>query len=90
MIGCTTVALTLTIILLSSLSCAEDGLIQPHGDAHISPPSSADFRAVDFPTNNGSAWTYVNVDTDQEFTLRIETKKAFLLPRIESKKFHDR
>ena len=72
MIRHTTIALILTIIFLSSLGCGEDGLIQSHSEVNIPPPSSADFPAVDFPTNNGSAWTYVNVDTDQEFTLRIE------------------
>ena len=58
--------------LLSVLNCGEEGLIQPHGDADISLPDNTGFRAVDFPTNNGSAWTYVALDTGQEFTLRIE------------------
>lgn len=58
--------------LLSLLNCGEDGLIQPHGEVSIPPPDSTEFRAVDFPTNNGSAWTYVVLDTGQEFTLRIE------------------
>ncbi|MCZ6681377.1 MAG: hypothetical protein O7E52_29535 [Candidatus Poribacteria bacterium] len=47
-------------------------MIDPHGDVDIPPPPSEGFQAVDLPTNNGSAWTYVNVDTGQEFTVRIE------------------
>jgi hypothetical protein len=62
----------LVIMLLSTLSCGEEGLIDPHGEVDIPPPSSEGFLAVDFPTNNASAWTYVSVETGQEFTLRIE------------------
>jgi len=72
MARCTTVALILASVLLLPLGCGQDGLIQPHNDTNILPPSSSDFRAMDFPTNNGSAWTYINADTEQEFTLRIE------------------
>ena len=67
------VALTMT--LLSVLNCGEDGLIQPHGDVNTLLPDSTGLQAVDFPTNNGSAWTYVALDTDREFTLRIESAR---------------
>ena len=63
---------TLVALLLLLLGCGEEGLIDPHGDVDISPTSSEGLRAVDFPTNNGSAWTYVNVGTGEEFTVRIE------------------
>ena len=72
-------------VLLSILSCGEEGLIDPHGEVDFSPPLSAGLRAPEFPTNNGSAWTYVSAglrlyNPDQEilgliretFTIRIE------------------
>ncbi|MBI1930726.1 hypothetical protein HYR99_41580 [Candidatus Poribacteria bacterium] len=62
----------LAFVILSLLGCGEDGLISPHGEVDTPPPSSEGLRAVDFPTNSGSAWTYVSVETGQEFTLRIE------------------
>ena len=76
-----------TFVLLSILGCGEEGLIDPHGEVEFSPPSSEGFQASDFPTNNGSAWTYLNVGTglynpgqgeavldllEEMFTLRIE------------------
>ena len=64
---------TLLICLAISLSgCGEDGLLDPHGDVDVQPLSTEGFQAVDFPTTNGSAWTYANVDTGQTFTARIE------------------
>ena len=63
-------ALLMPLLVLSN--CGENGLIQPHGEVDIPPPDSSEFRAMDFPTNNGSAWTYVALDTEREFTLRIE------------------
>ena len=74
-------------VLLSILSCGEEGLIDPHGEVEFSPPSSEGFQAADFPTNNGSAWTYFNVGfglynpgqgevilelLEETFTIRIE------------------
>ena len=64
------VALLMPFLFLSN--CGENGLIQPHGEVGIPPPDSSELRAMDFPTNNGSAWTYVALDTEREFTLRIE------------------
>ena len=66
------VAFILAFVLLSILGCGEDGLINPHGEVDIPPPSSEGFLAINLPTNNASAWTYVSVETGQEFTLRIE------------------
>ncbi len=63
------------LLLQFSLGCGEEGLIDPHDDVDDSPPSSEGLRAVNFPTNNGSAWSYVNVDDGQEFTLRIENTR---------------
>ncbi len=60
------------VIICSVMSCGEDGVIDLHGDVEIPAPSSEGFQAVDFPTNSGSAWAYVNVSTEREFTLRIE------------------
>ena len=62
----------LTMTFLSVLNCGDEGLLQPHGDVNIPLTDSTGFQAVDFPTNNASAWTYVALDTEQEFTLRIE------------------
>ena len=76
-----------SIIVLSSLGCGEEGLINPHGDVELSPPTTEGFQAADLPTNNGSAWTYLNVGTglynpgqeetilellEETFTIRIE------------------
>ena len=66
------IRVVLFMAILSLLNCGEDGFIQPHGEVGIPPPEITEFLAVDFPTNNGSAWTYIVVDTGQEFTLRIE------------------
>lgn len=49
-----------SFVLLSILSCGEEGLIDPHGEVEFSPPLSAGLQASEFPTNNGSAWTYVS------------------------------
>lgn len=62
-------------ILLSLLllcSCGDEGLIDPHGETNLpSPDTAGKFNAIDFPTDTGSSWTYINVDTNQEFTLRV-------------------
>jgi len=72
MIKCPLLVISLVFVLLSIVSCSGEGLVEPHGEVNIQPPISEGLLAVDFPTNNGSAWTYMNVDTDEEFTLRIE------------------
>lgn len=60
------------LIILMVLSCGDEGLIDPHGETKIPSPNFSDtFQAIDFPTDTGSAWTYVNVDTEQEFTVRV-------------------
>ena len=60
------------LILLLLSACGDEGLIDPHGETTLPPPDSTGFRAIDFPTATGSAWTYLNLDTNQEFTLRVE------------------
>ena len=61
------------VLLLLLVSCGEEGLIDPHGETTLLPPDTTrTFQAIDFPTDTGSAWTYINVDTDQEFTVRVE------------------
>ena len=75
------------LALLSILSCGEEGLIDPHGETKFSPSFSAGFQASELPTNNGSAWTYLNVGPglynpgqgetivevlEETFTIRIE------------------
>ena len=83
-----TIAISLfSIVLLSILGCGEEGLIDPHGEVEFSPVSGEGFQASDFPTNNGSAWTYLNVGPElynpgqgeaivdlleETFTIRIE------------------
>jgi hypothetical protein len=71
----------------SIFGCGEEGLIDPHGEVELSPASTEGFQASDFPTNNGSAWTYRNVGfglydpgqgetvldlKEETFTIRIE------------------
>ena len=63
---------TIILFLLLLCSCGDEGLVDPHGETTLPPPETTGFRAVDFPTATGSAWTYINVDTDQEFTVRVE------------------
>ena len=87
MIKNTTVVSIFSVIFFSFLGCGEEGLIDPHGEVELSPPSSEGFQAADFPTNNGSAWTYLNVGfglynpgqdegiqelLEETFTIRIE------------------
>ena len=82
-----TIASVFSFLLLSILGCGEEGLIDPHGEVELSPPSSEGFQASEFPTNNGSAWTYLNVGfglynpgqgeiiqelLEETFTIRIE------------------
>lgn len=62
----------LVVGLITLLGCGEDGLIRPENKAEPPTFDNTALHAVDFPTNNGSAWTYINADTGQEFTLRIE------------------
>ena len=60
-------------LLLFLCSCGDEGLIDPHGETSLPPPNTTGrLHAIDFPTDTGSAWTYINVDTDEEFTLRVE------------------
>ncbi len=63
---------SIILILLLLSACGDEGLVDPHGEITLPPPDSTGFRAIDFPTATGSAWTYTNVDTHQEFTLRVE------------------
>jgi hypothetical protein len=76
-----------SFVFFSILGCGEEGLIDPHGEVELSPASSEGFQTSDFPTNNGSAWTYRNVGfglynsgqgeavldlKEETFTIRIE------------------
>lgn len=62
----------LVAIFLFLCSCGEEGLIDPHGETKLLPPDTTDtLQAIDFPTDTGSAWTYINVDTEKEHTVRI-------------------
>ena len=64
---------TILFLLLFLCSCGDEGLIDPHGETSLPPPNTIGrLHAIDFPTDTGSAWTYINVDTDEEFTLRVE------------------
>lgn len=62
----------LLFIFLIFIGCGDDGLVEPHGETTLPPPDTTGLHAIDFPTDTGSAWTYINVDTNQEFTVRIE------------------
>ena len=87
MIKNTIIVSIFSFLLLSILGCGEEGLIDPHGEVELSPPSSEGLQASEFPTNNGSAWTYLNVGfglynpgqdeviqelLEETFTIRIE------------------
>ncbi len=62
-----------TIFFLAFLAaCGDEGLVDPYGETTLLPPETSGLRAIDFPTATGSAWTYINVETEQEFTIRIE------------------
>ena len=75
-----------SFMLFSIFGCGEEGLIDPHGEVDLSPSVSKGFQASDLPTNNGSAWTYLNVGfglynpgnetilelLEETFTIRIE------------------
>ena len=65
-------AILIIFLLLFFVSCGDEGLIDPHGETTLPPPETTGFHAIDLPTAPGSAWTYINVDTNQEFTLRVE------------------
>lgn len=60
------------IFLLVLIGCSEEGLIDPHGETNLTPPTaSGALHAIDFPTDTGSAWTYINIDTEKEFTMHV-------------------
>ena len=64
---------TILFLLLFLCSCGDEGLIDPHGETSLPPLNTTGrLHAIDFPTDTGSAWTYINVDTDEEFTRRVE------------------
>ena len=63
---------TIIFLLLFLCSCGDEGLVDPHGETTLPAPETTGFSAIDFPTAPGSAWTYVNVDTNQEFTVRVQ------------------
>ncbi len=76
-----------SFVILFILGCGEEGLIDPHGEVDFSPSFSEGLQASEFPTNNGSAWTYLNAGLglynprqgeviqdllEETFTIRIE------------------
>ena len=65
-------AILIILFFLFFVGCGDEGLVDPHGETTLPPPETTGFHAVDFPTATGSAWTYINVDTNQEFTVRVE------------------
>lgn len=66
-------AISIVLLFLLLCSCGDEGLIDPHGQTKLSPSdSTGTLQAIDFPTDTGSAWTYINVDTEMEFTIRVQ------------------
>lgn len=66
-------AIPIVFLFLYLCSCGDEGLIDPHGETNLPAPHTAGtFNAIDFPTDTGSAWTYINVDTKMEFTIRVQ------------------
>lgn len=67
-----TLSVLILIISGSVVGCSEEGLIDPHGETKLTPPdTTGTLQAIDFPTDTGSAWTYININTEKEFTVRI-------------------
>lgn len=67
-----TIYILFFILLISFVGCSDEGLIDPHGETNLTPTdSSGVLHAIDFPTDTGSAWTYINIDTEKEFTVRV-------------------
>ena len=65
------IAIPFIFLLLFLCSCGDEGLINPPSKISLS-KAPGKLYATDMPTDTGSAWTYINVNTDQEFTLRVE------------------
>lgn len=66
-------AIPIILLFFFFCSCGDEGLVDPHGEITLPPLNTTGrLHAIDFPTDTGSAWTYVNVNTDQEFTRRVE------------------
>lgn len=63
-----------TIILLSCiLGCGDDGIFEKKSDlSGYTPPSEYEFSALDFPSANGSSWTYLETELEIEYTVKIE------------------
>ena len=70
--SCQLSVILLVCLFLFLVSCGDEGLIDPHGETTLPSPETTGFQAIDLPTAPGSAWTYINIDTNQEFTLRVE------------------
>ena len=64
-------AICIIFSLLLLYGCGDEGLIDPYPEITL-PKATGKLYATDIPTDTGSAWTYINVDTNQEFTLRVE------------------
>ena len=63
----------IVVFFLFLAGCGEEGLVDPHGEITLPAPDiTRGFHAIDFPTAPGTAWTYINVDTNQEFICRVE------------------
>ena len=65
------IAVLLPLFWCVLFGCGDEGLVDPHGETTLPAPERVGLHAVDFPTVTGSAWTYVNVETEQEFTRRV-------------------
>ena len=66
------IAISTIFFFLFLVSCGDEGLVDPHSETTLpAPDTTRGLHAIDFPTATGSAWTYLNVDTNQEFTLRV-------------------
>ena len=65
--------IAIIFLLLFLVSCGDEGLVDPYGETTLpAPDTTSGLHAIHFPTATGSAWTYVNIDTNQEFALRVE------------------
>jgi len=64
----------LTIIFVSYISgCSEEGVFDKEPELSDYPyPKEYDFTALDFPSANGSSWTYIEPESGIEQTLKIE------------------
>lgn len=60
------------ILLLYMFGCSDEGLFEKDPDLDYISPQKDEFSARDFPSANGSSWTYIEKESGLEYTRKIE------------------